>query len=50
MEVCLGQRWGTVCDNEWSTANAVVLCLDGERKKSLEKIPRTQMGIEPKTS
>ena len=26
VEVCLGQRWGTVCDNEWSTFHAVVVC------------------------
>ena len=26
VEVCLGQRWGTVCDDGWSTADAQVLC------------------------
>ena len=26
VEVCLSQRWGTVTDDGWSTADAQVLC------------------------
>ena len=26
MEVCLSQRWGTVTDDGWSTAEANILC------------------------
>ena len=26
VEVCLAQRWGTVHDDEWSTADAKVVC------------------------
>ena len=26
LEVCLGQRWGTVTDDGWSNANAQTVC------------------------
>ena len=26
MEICLGNVWGTVCDDGWNTADATVVC------------------------
>lgn len=28
LEVCLGQRWGTVSSNGWTMANTQVVCRD----------------------
>ena len=26
VEICFGEVWGTVCDDFWNTANAIVVC------------------------
>lgn len=26
VEVCIGQEWGTVCNNSWDVADVVVVC------------------------
>ena len=26
VEICLNHEWGTVCDNTWGSAQAIVVC------------------------